>query len=358
MESFREKMASNTLHGRESLPSVCIRVAGLDSINFWGTRSFPVLVFPLPWQVQSAGYGNLSPGHHCRSHVVWIHPVFFNPIPYIWSGPFFPHEDLDSFLTSRSGLWPRFLIFSKLTSTVLTQSCMNPFHKSLFLVVLATRFRCYQTPTVWSSPWVSHVFLAVASTHLSKNEHEDHEMQPVLIPYWMEAGWYHKLCPMWALHLEMSLKCEAHPDHLFVWSKPSNGDLIIKRVKEAADPGKLTICQEIRRVAARLVLLWTHSIDEVQQAGQWSSWTSFAEWYLALNVSDVPCVAMGMVKEWGHSPSSSSDAFSFESFSEDQTWRLSYMSIDGWRYVLRTLWPPLIFIHIVRTWTKTSWLWW
>lgn len=94
---------------------------------------------------------------------------------------------------------------------------------------------------------------------------------------------------------------DANKNHLWVWNESLKWCVtryitqILKWVIEAANPGKLPKSQVVHHVATTLAFLQTHSIDEMQQAGQWSSSTSFAERNLALNVLDAPCMTMGTV---------------------------------------------------------------
>lgn len=47
-------------------------------------------------------------------------------------------------------------------------------------------------------------------------------------------------------------------------------------------------------MATTVAFLCTHSLDTVQQTGQWSSPNSFADKYLVLHLRDTPGVAMGV----------------------------------------------------------------
>lgn len=75
--------------------------------------------------------------------------------------------------------------------------------------------------------------------------------------------------------------------------------LVLWKVFEMADPGKLPCGHEVCWHVATLVFVRSHSVDLVQEAGQWSSLTSFAQCYLAMHVVDAPCMAM-------HTPTSGS----------------------------------------------------
>lgn len=112
--------------------------------------------------------------------------------------------------------------------------------------------------------------MALAPTFYSKNEREEHRLQPALIPEWIKFGQYRRLCLVYALHTYMVLMSKAHPNHLWVWSDSLKWCdachiiLILKWMIEAADLDKLLKAQEVHYVAATLAFLRTHSLDEVQ----------------------------------------------------------------------------------------------
>lgn len=134
-------------------------------------------------------------------------------------------------------------------------------------------------------------------------------MQPVLLPPWSKSGHHHNLSRVWALCQYIQLMNQANKNNLWVWldwlkkcetchigwecltqemwNTPHNS--LLRRMINAADPGKLPTSQEGRWVAVTLACLRTHSIDEVQQARQCRSPSSVAEHYLAPNISDTPC---------------------------------------------------------------------
>ena len=68
---------------------------------------------------------------------------------------------------------------------------------------------------------------------------------------------------------------------------------VICRVIEAADPGKSPTAHQVRGVSASIAYMRSFSIERVQEEGQWASSNSFINRYLALDIQDVPCVAMG-----------------------------------------------------------------
>ncbi|KAK3889101.1 hypothetical protein Pcinc_006844 [Petrolisthes cinctipes] len=63
-------------------------------------------------------------------------------------------------------------------------------------------------------------------------------------------------------------------------------------VIESANPGKCPKGQDVRKMAASLLFLCSHSLDTTRQGGQWSSTSTFIRRYLATQVDGVPCVAM------------------------------------------------------------------
>lgn len=98
--------------------------------------------------------------------------------------------------------------------------------------------------------------------HLDKNEHVDHRLQPVAIPAWRVSGLPHHLCPVWCTAAHIAL--------------------LLKILIDAADPGNLPRAQEVRRLAATLAFSCPHTLDAIQQSGQWSSPNSFADRYLVV----------------------------------------------------------------------------
>lgn len=115
----------------------------------------------------------------------------------------------------------------------------------------------------------------------------------------------------------MSFTPQAPTDHLFAQSDSlklctaTHIECILKHMINLADPCKLPKVHEVHKVAATLAFLRTHSIDEVQEAGQWSSSKSFTGCYLAHHILDTPCVAAGTS---GHRPPSSPDSSEGSSF--------------------------------------------
>ncbi|KAK3878366.1 hypothetical protein Pcinc_016950 [Petrolisthes cinctipes] len=65
------------------------------------------------------------------------------------------------------------------------------------------------------------------------------------------------------------------------------------RIIESADPGICPKGQDVRKTAASLLFLCSHSLDTACLGGQWSSTSAFIRCYLATQVDDIPCVAMG-----------------------------------------------------------------
>lgn len=195
---------------------------------------------------------------------------------------------------------------------------MDALHISLFLLALATRFRASQIRglpqhnhwTVFTTGFF-HVSLALAQTHLSKTEMEDHRMQSIFTPAWIEASEPHHLCPVWALQTCITFTPQAQKDHLFIlsdsfkWYSTSRTACVLKSVINLADPGKLPRAHEVHKVVAMLSFLHSHSIDEVQEVRQWRSSTSFTKRYLALHIRDPMCVAMDTISRWISSSSHS-----------------------------------------------------
>lgn len=140
-------------------------------------------------------------------------------------------------------------------------------HKTMFLITLATRLRGSQFHALIHhhnsnnfATGFSQVSLTPALTHLAKNMREEHSLQPVPIPAWIEAVQPHPLCLVWALHTYMSLTPKAHKDYLLVWADSlkwctaTHIVCIQKRVINLADPGKLPR-EQVRKVAGRLAFL-------------------------------------------------------------------------------------------------------
>lgn len=111
---------------------------------------------------------------------------------------------------------------------------------------------------------------------------------------------------------------KANKDHLWVWSDTLKKCdthhivLILRRVIEAADSGKLPQAHEIRRMGATLAFLRIHSLEQVLEADEWASASSFAVIYLTLTVRDTPYVAMGSLWMGDADCSSSFIGLSFE----------------------------------------------
>ena len=185
-------------------------------------------------------------------------------------------------------------------------SSADLFHKSVFLTALATGFRISQLAAiVRTSAFLrfgledASVSLAPHPMFLAKNERIGHTIGPKVIPAWKVEGEHHTLCPVGAIRQYIS-KTQTNSDRLWVW--PDTGfqcsahhlAKVICRVIEAADPGKSPTAHQVRGVSASVAYMRSFQVPLVQASGQWASCNSFINRYLALDVQDVPCVAMGL----------------------------------------------------------------
>ena len=186
-------------------------------------------------------------------------------------------------------------------------SPLSSLRKALFLVALASglcvsQLRALTRYLQWTTFAMdrSAVSLASSPRFLAKNEREDHLLQPVVIPAWMDGRFHHSLCPVQALESYLSSSPSQELRHLFRFpdsARPLSVRQIaatLKDVIDLADPGHLPRAHDIRGVAASLAFLRTHSLNQVRQGGQWSTASAFVSRYLHPSVVDAPCVALGV----------------------------------------------------------------
>ncbi|MPC60256.1 hypothetical protein E2C01_054295 [Portunus trituberculatus] len=179
--------------------------------------------------------------------------------------------------------------------------------KALFLTALASGLRASQLRALTRFPqWTvfvedrSHVSLAPSPRFLTKNEREDHRLQLVVIPAWMDHGEHHSLCPVAALKYFIKASSDQPPHCLFVSERGSplstrRISALLHELIEEADPGRAPKAHDIRGAAYSLAFLRTFSLAGVTEGGQWSSSTSFVTRYLSHSWRDIPCVALGVL---------------------------------------------------------------
>ena len=191
---------------------------------------------------------------------------------------------------------------------------LHTLQKALFLTALATGFRAYQLRTLTRFPqWtsfaedLSNVSLAPSPRFLAKNERENHHLQPVVVPAWVEQGVHHSLCLVTALktYLDSSLE---QPLHSLFTSQEGKQlstrgiSALLRKLIEEADPGKAIRAHDIRGAASSLAFLRTYSVSRVTEGGQWSSSRSFVTRYLS-HTWYIPCIALGMLPTDQHDQS-------------------------------------------------------
>lgn len=145
----------------------------------------------------------------------------------------------------------------------------------------------------------SAVTLTPLPGFLAKNERLDHFLQPISILAWNTNSGPHELCPVNSLRKYITATSNITDDFVFTWPDSgrrcscANLTTILKRIIDVADPGKLPVGRDTRKVAASLTFIRDHSLQRTHEVGQWALTQPFAHRYLSPNVSNVQCVAMG-----------------------------------------------------------------
>ena len=179
------------------------------------------------------------------------------------------------------------------------------FEKALFLVALASGLRASQLAALTRFPsWtqfsrnMSSVSLAPSPRFLAKNERVDHRLKPTIVPALVSDGEHHLLCPVQSLKDYMSVTSHYPPEALFVSPsshKPCSSVQIatcVIRTINRGDPEANAKYSDVRKYAASLEFLRSHSISSVKARGQWASSHPFIFHYLTHSVSDTQCVAL------------------------------------------------------------------
>lgn len=180
--------------------------------------------------------------------------------------------------------------------------------KACFLLALASGLRVSQIRALTRFPnWTTFgpddtsVTLAPSPTFLAKNEREDHRLQPILVPALPDQSQVKGLCPVYALRAYLNATSEASKEALFVRPKtlkPMSAAAIAAEIRKVICRGDPTVkpkAHDVRKVAATLAFLRTHSLERVQELGQWASCLSFIRRYLAHEIRDDDSVAMGVL---------------------------------------------------------------
>lgn len=180
--------------------------------------------------------------------------------------------------------------------------------KACFLLALASGLRVSQLKALTRFPhWTkfhsdgSALTLAPSPTFLAKNEREDHRLEPLTIPALQGQDCPKGLCPVYTLKEYMDATQGAPKEALFVRPstlKPLSTSAIatvIRNVIFRAEPTVKPKAHDVRKIAATLAFLRTHSLERIRELGQWRSCISFIRRYLAHGVSDSDPVAMGVL---------------------------------------------------------------
>ena len=146
-----------------------------------------------------------------------------------------------------------------------------------------------------------NVTLKVHPNFIAKNERLHHRMKPMVIPALKNGDVPHCLCPVVALKEYLRATGAEMEGKLWVWPSsgkpcsPVNLAKVIVSIIEAADPGLAPTAHEVRKYASSLAFIRSMDLEEVQEAGQWSSCSTFISNYLNVQLQDTRCVAMGSV---------------------------------------------------------------
>ena len=148
-------------------------------------------------------------------------------------------------------------------------------------------------------PGDTYVTLATKPLFLAKNERAGHRMKPITIHAWRQTDTHHPLCPVRALRDYLSATSDTTDVNLWLdprSARPLNTAGLARhlvRVIHLADPQSHPRAHQVRRYASSLAFFRSFDVEEVREAGQWSSSRSFVQRYLVHRLTDVPCVAMG-----------------------------------------------------------------
>ena len=178
--------------------------------------------------------------------------------------------------------------------------------KAIFLVAMATGHRVSQMAALLRTPQFmrfglndSSVTLAPKPLFLAKNERAGHRMSPVVVPAWITPAGHHPLCPVAALRAYISATPSASGPEL--WVDPQSSKVLKTRdlasslvhLISTADPLSQPKAHQVRKYASSLAFFRSFDVEQVRQAGQWSSAASFVQRYLQPHLSNTRCVAMG-----------------------------------------------------------------
>ena len=206
----------------------------------------------------------------------------------------------------KSVQWSLHKVLAHLSSDEFTRepTVERSFQKAVFLVALASGLRVSQLAALTRSHVLTKfaggarkVTLAVHPSFLAKNERLHHRMKPVVIPALWSGDVPHVLCPVAAL--QKYVQATESEERLWIWPTsgkpctPANLAKVIVSVIEAADPGSAPTAHQVRKYASSLAFLRSLDMEEVQEAGQWASCSSFITNYLNTQLQDTRCVAMG-----------------------------------------------------------------
>ena len=178
--------------------------------------------------------------------------------------------------------------------------------KALFLMALATGQRVSQLAAHqrvgqflrWAES-DSSVTLTPRPRFLAKNERSGHRVNPATVPAWVMETGSHALCPVAALREYLVATSSYRGNDLWVDHtsykslKPRDLANLLVRLIELADPESKPKAHQIRAYASTLAFFKSFDVEEVREAGQWSSARSFVTRYLQVHLERVPCVAMG-----------------------------------------------------------------
>ncbi|MPC59243.1 hypothetical protein E2C01_053259 [Portunus trituberculatus] len=158
---------------------------------------------------------------------------------------------------------------SKSETLLLSPSALQLLKKALFLTALASGFRTSQLRNLTRFPkWtsfaddMSSVSLTAFPSFLTKNEREDHRLQPMLVPSWFSQGAHHPLCPVAALKSYLDATLDSPLQALFTSEEgkqlsSQRISSLLRDVIEEADPGKAPRAHDIRGAASSLAFMRT-----------------------------------------------------------------------------------------------------
>ena len=178
--------------------------------------------------------------------------------------------------------------------------------KALFLTALATGHRVSQLAALQRGSQFmqfgqddSFVTLKPKPRFLAKNERPGHRLTPANIPAWFDDTGNHALCPVAALK-EYLLNTNSYRgadlwvDHTLTKTlKPKDLASLLVKLIDLADPQSKPKAHQVRAYASTLAFFKSFDVEEVREAGQWSSSYSFLTRYLQAHLENIPCVAMG-----------------------------------------------------------------